>query len=114
MGAPPRARYLNSFLATEQLEGAAVVLGKGGDLEVKCWRPPLSLLGKRFGLKTELYWVISPLVIFPRYSAKNQGIPVGKGVPSKRTLRLRSRPWWRRCPVCAAADPLRTLGYFLA
>lgn len=39
---------------TEQLEGAAVVLGEGGDLEVKGWRPPLSLLGKRRGLKTEL------------------------------------------------------------
>lgn len=51
----PQARYLNSFLVTEQLESAAVVLGEGGDLEVKCWRPPLSLLGKRFGLKTELY-----------------------------------------------------------
>lgn len=51
----PQARYLNSFLVTEQLESAAVVLGEGGDLEVKCWRPSLSLLGKRLGLKTELY-----------------------------------------------------------
>lgn len=45
-GGTPQARYLNSFLVTEQLEGAAVVLGEGGDLEVKSWRPPLSLLGK--------------------------------------------------------------------
>lgn len=43
---------------TEQLEGAAVVLGEGADLEVKCWRPPLSFLEKRFGLKTELYWIV--------------------------------------------------------
>lgn len=57
-GGTPQARYLNSFLVTEQLESAAVVLGEGGDLEVKCWRPPLSLLEKRFGLKTELYWII--------------------------------------------------------
>lgn len=54
----PQARYLNSFLVTEQLESAAVVLREGADLEVKCWRPPLSLLGKRFGLRTELYWII--------------------------------------------------------
>lgn len=51
----PKALYLNSFLATEQLEGSAAALGEAGDLEIKCWRPPLSLLGKRLGLKTELY-----------------------------------------------------------
>lgn len=50
----PQACYLYSFLVTEQLESAAVVLGEGGDLEVKGWRPPLSLLGKRCGLKIEL------------------------------------------------------------
>lgn len=54
---------------TEQLEGAAVVLGKGGDLEVKGWRPPLSLLGKRRGLKTELD-CYSPLAIFPSYQQR--------------------------------------------
>lgn len=34
---------LYSFLVTEQLESAAVVLGEGSYLEVKGWRPPLSL-----------------------------------------------------------------------
>lgn len=52
---PPKTLYLNSFLATEQLEGPAAALREAGDLEIKCWRPPLSLLGKRLGLKTELY-----------------------------------------------------------
>lgn len=65
----PQACYLYSFLVTEQLEGAAVVLGEGGDLEVKGWRPPLSLLGKRRGLKTELD-CYSPLAIFPSYQQR--------------------------------------------
>lgn len=77
----PQARYLYSFLVTEQLEGAAVVLGEGGDLEVKGWRPPLSLLGKRFGLKTELDWIIYHFAIFPLSEKnKNQRTPVGKGL----------------------------------
>lgn len=84
----PHARYLNSFLVTEQLEGAAVVLGEGGDLEVKGRRPPLSLLGKRFRLKTELNWIIYHLP-FSHVISNNQHAPGGKGVTTQRTRRLR-------------------------
>lgn len=61
---------------TEQLESAAVVLGEGGDLEVKGWRPPLSLLGKRRGLKTELDCAIH-LLPLSRVISKKRHVPAG-------------------------------------
>lgn len=103
-GGTPQARYLHSFLVTEQLESAAVVLGEGGDLEVKCWRPPLSLLEKRFGLKTELYWIIYHLPFFPRYAAKTKAFQLAKVLLKGAQFRLpspglrRPTPWSRPLP----------------
>lgn len=90
-GGAPRARYLNPFLATRQLEGAAVVR-EGGDLEVKCWRPPLSP-GEKIWFKnrTLLYYFTRH---FPTLFNKKPRNSSWQSCSSKCTLRLWSRPWW--------------------
>lgn len=108
----PRARYLHSFLVTEQLEGAAVVLGEGGDLEVKCWRPPLSLLGKRLGLKTELDGIVHHLPFLPHGTQQNRPIPSRQRWDSNahiQTTVFASAAWRVVGPLC----PADLLGHLL-
>lgn len=72
--------------------------------------------GEKIRFKNRTLLDCLPLAIFPRYAAKNQGIPVGKGVTKRHPFRRRSLGPRRRTPwsrLRRALDRLRKRVYFL-